>query len=354
MSGPLDEKQTDSRDRMAALATEGEPLGLVERLRAWRSSRLGKVVMALVAVVAVGLSGAFVVLRLRDSLGELATMDLSLRWSDALLALLCTFGCVLLGGVIWRLVLRGVGQELNGSACMRGHLLANLGGYLPGYGWKFVGKGLLTVRRGQVAAATVSAAVLSEFAALAATRVSVALWTFPLAGIGPLAWRPWPWEIAALRVGGALILLAFPWTWATALRFLCTHSPGRWRIPAPRPSRLLGACAVMCVTWLVYGTGFGLLVRWLSPAVGLAGMPVPSFSVTASFLVGLIMFFVPAGLTVREGVVLWALEAALPPGIAVVAALASRLVLMAAEVLGAIAGLTMGRSGRNQSITPRD
>jgi len=334
MSAPLDEKQTDSRDRMAALATEGEPLGLVERLRAWRSSRLGKVVMALVAVVAVGLSGAFVVLRLRDSLGELATMDLSLRWSDALLALLCTFGCVLLGGVIWRLVLRGVGQELNGSACMRGHLLANLGGYLPGYGWKFVGKAVLAQRAG-LPGGWVSLAVLLEFIGLAVTRLVIALWAVTPAVLQGLGLPVGTWVLWAARLIALLLMLAAPWVlaWLTQRR----ANTGRLCGLTVRPCALLAALGLMCLTWLLFGLGFVFLARAVHPiVVGQVGPLI--FSTTTSFLVSLLMFFVPAGLGVRESVVILTLQGVLPDAIVALLALLNRLVLIIAEVLGALLG----------------
>jgi len=290
--------------------------------------------MALVAVVAVGVSGAFVVLRLRDSLGELATMDLSLRWSDALLSLLCTFFCVLLGGVIWRLVLRGVGQELSWSACLRGHLLANLGGYLPGYGWKFVGKAVLAQRAG-LPAGWVSLAVLLEFIGLAVTRLVIALWAVTPNLVRGLGLPVGAWMLWSARGLALLLMLAAPWILARVSQ--SGTMPERLRGLTVCPRALLAALALMCLTWLLFGLGFVFLARAVHPiTVGQVGPLI--FSTTTSFLVSLLMFFVPAGLGVRESVVILTLQGVLPDAIVALLALLNRLVLIVAEVMGALLG----------------
>ena len=100
------------------------------------------------------------------------------------------------------------------------------------------------------------------------------------------------------------------------------------------------ALAIMCFTWLLYGVSFSLLVKsFYDIAPGEIGNVV--FSTTTSFLVSLLMFFVPAGIGVRESVVIYMLEPTLPAAIVTVSALSSRATLLLAELLGALMGSWM-------------
>ena len=328
-------QQTASAENVieTALPRE-EPFGLLQRVNAWRKSRVGRVVMASVALLAVGLSGTFVFIRLRDSLVPLASMAVSLRWGDAFISLGCTFLCVLMGGVIWRQMLRGVGQDLNWSACMRGHLLANLGGYLPGYGWKFVGKAVLAQRAG-VPASWVSLAVLIEFTGLALTRLVIALWALPFELLAIFGLSVGSGVLWLARVLALALLVVSPWIIGWLVRRARTRE--KMRALTVRPFALLSGLGLMCLTWLLYGLGFVFLARAVYPIEMIQVGPLV-FSTTTSFLVSLLMFFVPAGLGVRESVVILTLEGILPVGIVTLIALLNRLILIIAEVLGALLG----------------
>ena len=310
----------------------------VGKVRRWRNSPAGRAIMALVALVAVALSAYYVVSKLAASLRQITTMHLVPRWSYALAALAVTLVCVFLGGIIWHLVLRGVGQDLGWRTCMRAHLLANLGGYLPGYGWKFVGKAYLIQRAG-VPVAWVSFAVLLEFAGLAVSRAVVALSALPPAFLNRFGWEIKPGALWLSRSMAWALLLAVPWLLQILLRYL--PQAARLRRTQIRPRPLALASLLMCFTWLLYGLGFALLTRAIFD-VGPEHLASLVFSTTTSFLVSLLMFFVPAGLGVRESVLIFTLEGLLPDAIITLGALLSRVVLIIAEVLGALAGSWMG------------
>jgi hypothetical protein len=67
------------------------------------------------------------------------------------------------------------------------------------------------------------------------------------------------------------------------------------------------------------------------------------FSTSISWVLSLLVFFVPGGLGVRESVIIYTLGNVLPESIAVMGALTSRAILILAELSGALIGVWMWR-----------
>jgi glycosyltransferase 2 family protein len=325
---------------------------------AWRRHPLWRAFAVVAGITAVGLSTFYIIARLRENLAQLAEWRLAPAPLPLVAALVLTFLCILLGGTSWRLVLGALGQRPPLRDCLRAQFLSNLGGYLPGYGWKFVGKGLLSRRFAQPG--TVSAAVLVEFASLAVTRLVVALVMVPAAFGQRLGVQPSWWHMALTRTLAMALLVGFPWALRGIAALVNGRRRGRWRLPEVDARCLLAALALMAFTWIIYGLGFALLVRAIDPAITPGDAPMLIFGVTSSYLASLLMFFVPAGLAIREGVVLLTLEHTLTPPVALAAAVLSRLVLLAAELLGAAVGALMRdrrtrpSDAHNPSMTPKD
>ena len=325
---------------------------------AWRRHPLWRAFAVVAGAAAVGLSIYYIVARLRENLAQLAEWRLAPAPLPLVAAFVLTFLCIILGGTSWRLVLGALGQRPPLRDCLRAQFLSNLGGYLPGYGWKFVGKGLLSRRFAQPG--MVSAAVLVEFASLAVTRMVVALAIVPAAFGQRLGLTPSWWHMALTRTLAVALLVGFPWGLRGIATLVNKRQRSRWRLPEVDARRLLTALALMGLTWIIYGLGFALLVRAIDPAITSGDAPMLIFGVTSSYLVSLLMFFVPAGLAIREGVVLLTLEHTLTPTVALAAAVLSRLVLLAAELLGAAVGALMRdrrtspSDAHNPSMTPKD
>ena len=330
-------RETPIQERCAPRSEEESFPGL--SLARWRRNRFWRVVSAFVGIVAVGLSTYYIVVKLSSSIRQVADWQLSVRPWPALLSFVIMLLCVLSGCTIWHLVLKGVGRTLPWRVCARAHLLANLGGYLPGYGWKFVGKAYLIQREG-VAMGMVSFAVLLEFMGLATTRAVVALATLPRSFLDRFGWDlPDPY-FGWLRIGACCLLFSLPWLVERTVLWMQHHSRRRWGDLLIDKRALWLALLLMCFTWVLYGLGFALLIRSLYD-VRLDQVSTLVFSTTTSFLVSLMMFFIPGGISVREGVVIYTLENVLPDVIVTVGALLSRLVLLLAEAIGALVGSWM-------------
>jgi uncharacterized membrane protein YbhN (UPF0104 family) len=110
------------------------------------------------------------------------------------------------------------------------------------------------------------------------------------------------------------------------------------------------------VAWLGNGGAFALFVRSLIeiPAAAVPGLVAANAIAVAA---GILVFVVPAGLGAREAVLALLLSPYAPgPGVAALVAVASRLWVLAAEVLGAALSLTVrrraGADGRGREPGP--
>jgi uncharacterized membrane protein YbhN (UPF0104 family) len=83
------------------------------------------------------------------------------------------------------------------------------------------------------------------------------------------------------------------------------------------------------------GFGFFLLVASLYQ-VTIGQMPSFVFAISMSFIAGLLAFFVPAGIGVREGVLVFLLSFWLPAPVAAAAAIMARVILAIGEAVAFI------------------
>jgi uncharacterized membrane protein YbhN (UPF0104 family) len=307
-------------------------------LATWRSNRGWKVASTALALVAVGLSTYYLASKLGDSLRHAATLDWRIVAGPLALSTAITFVCVLLGSLDWHLTMKSVRAGLSWRACASSYLLATLGGYLPGYAWRHLGIAYLTKRQG-ISVKNASLAVLIEFVAIVAVRAALALSTMPsslLARWGLDVPLLYPRALAALLW---LALLLAP----LALEQLARRARQRhttWADLRFHRTSLWLAMLVISVSHVLYGWGFAILANAVS-GVGPLPLGAAVFSTSASWLVTLAMFFVPAGLSVREGAITLGLSGVLPEGIAALAAVLSRGVLILAEGIGALIGWWM-------------
>lgn len=256
--------------------------------------RWARRVLALAAVVGVGLA----LLSAVEDAGEVALPGVG--------RLLVAGGFVALGvlaaGAAWAVLVPGPGV----LALLPGFLLAQLARYVPGSVWQGVGQVLdahrLGVGRGaasvafvvQLATQLVGAGLVGTLAVL---RPELGGWRWAaLAGVLPvvLLWRP--------------LLTA-------VLRLATRLAPRRLgHLPDTLPSqlRILAATGFGVVTALVLGLGFAVL---LPDPSGLAGLLGAVGVFAAAWVVGFLVVPLPAGLGVRELVLVVGLTGIGPSGI---------------------------------------
>ncbi|GAB3452228.1 lysylphosphatidylglycerol synthase transmembrane domain-containing protein [Streptomonospora sediminis] len=319
---------------------------MLNRLRANRWVRL--------AVVAVVLACAGAALYSRWGEARDALVALS-PWALAVsaLAALAGLGAQLMA---WRAVLADLGSRLPVGTAARVMFLGQLGKYLPGSVWAFVAQVELArdhrVPRQRGIAATVLAVAVTL-----TVNLAVAAATLPFASAD--AARRWWWVLVLAPV----LLAALHPRVVTAL----IHATLRL---ARRARRIRGAAGggadgrPVRDTELEHVSGRGMAAAlgwsllawvpmslhvWLLAAAAGAGqdpraLPAAAGAYALAWTLGILVVFAPAGLGVRELVLLVGLAPVLDPGSALVVAALSRLIMTAADLLWAGGALVATRS----------
>jgi uncharacterized membrane protein YbhN (UPF0104 family) len=256
---------------------------------------------------------------------------ISLKWrlepglfaaATALLAL--SYGLV---AGLWGLALRrAAGTRLSTGA--RIWFLSNLARYVPGNVWSYVGAVELARREGVARRTTLAVMALTQL-----LSVGVAL----LAGLPVLL-------AERARLGRPALLGAVVVVVAAALAALFRRqllALARRRLPGLDPADLTPSPATVAILvvgyacyWAVTGLAFAGLVASMYPLPA-ADVPLVVAAYAAAYAAGFLALLTPAGLGVREGVLVVALAPVLPAGPALVVALVSRLWMMLVELAGA-------------------
>jgi glycosyltransferase 2 family protein len=296
--------------------------------RARRRSRW--VTVAVLAVVA-GFFAAALTARWRDVI--------SLKWQ--LQPGVFVVACVLLAlsyalvACLWGLALgRAAGTPLPAGA--RIWFLSNLARYVPGNVWSYVGAVELARREGVARRTTLAVMALTQV-----LSVAVAL----LVGLPVLLA-----ERARLGRPALLGMLTVALVSVVAVVFRRRLLElARRRFPELEPGDLTPSASTVALLvfgyaayWLLTGLAFAVFVRSLYPLPA-AEVPLAAAAYAAAYAAGFLSLLTPAGLGVREGVLVVALAPVLPAGPALVVALLSRLWMMLAELAGAgVAHLAAG------------
>jgi uncharacterized membrane protein YbhN (UPF0104 family) len=264
---------------------------------------------------------------------------LAARWNDVIslkwrlepgLFVLATVVLALSYGLVawlWGLALhRAAGTRVAAGAKI--WFLANLARYVPGNVWSYVGAVELARREGVARRTTLSVMALTQV-----LSVGVAL----LAGLPVLlAERA---RLGRPALLGAVVVAAGAGLAALFRRQLLVLA--RRRLPGFDPADLTPSAATVvllvsgyAVYWAVTGLAFAALVASLYPLAA-SDVPLVVAAYAAAYAAGFLALLTPAGLGVREGVLVVALAPVLPAGPALVVALLSRVWMMLVELAGA-------------------
>lgn len=251
------------------------------------------------------------------------------RWSEASAALRSiplwvlpvSFVAAMLGlaaqCVAWRAVLAGLWSRLPLPATVHVFFLAQLGKYVPGSVWAFAAQVELArdygVPRARGAAATVLAVVITLVVNLVIAAV-----TLPFVSVD--AAHQWWWALAAAPL---LLAMLHPWILNRCVR-------GVTIAPTAVGTGVLASFAA----WIPLGTHIAVLTMGVGVEPARA-FPIAAGSYALAWTLGVVLVVAPAGIGVREAVLVVGLSPVLGPGAALVVASLSRLVTTAADVVWA-------------------
>lgn len=238
---------------------------------------------------------------------------------------------------VWREVLAGLDVDLPAKTAARVFFSSQLGKYVPGAVWPIVLQVEAGRRHGAARRTMLTAGAFSLVIGVS-TGILVACLLLPLADAHALS-RYW---FALLAVPVLLVLLhprTLPLAVDRAMRVL-RRPPLRERLRARQEVR---ACGWSVLSWL----GLGGQLTLLCDGLGKGGLSTFVLCVGAMGLavaLGVLFIPAPAGAGVREVVLVLALGALLHPGEALAVVVASRALLVAADVaLAVVAVVVTGR-----------
>lgn len=259
----------------------------------------------------------------REAVGALPLWVLPVTVSAGMLGLAAQM-------LAWRALLAGLGSPLPRRVAARVMFVGQLGKYLPGSVWAFLAQVELA-RDWRVPRSRGAAATLLAVAVTVAVSLAVAAVALPLSSAE--AARRWWW---ALALAPLLLAALHPRIVVWGIR-LAARPFARFReVAEAGPLGIGGRSVAAAVGWtLAAWVPLGLHAWILTWAVGgdallSAGPAVGGYAL--AWTLGLLVVFAPAGLGVREVVLVVALAPVVDAGAALVVAVLSRLVMTVADV----------------------
>ncbi len=251
-------------------------------------------------------------------------------------------------GLIWRAVLARLDSHLGLRTCLRIYLASEFVRYIPGNVWHVLTRILWVSRYGvsrPVAFASMAIELITKLAAgVLVFSVSLLFWQ-DFGKIGSLL-RGSLLDILGIASIIALFIGLHPRILNGVLNWALRRMKREAIQLTLKYSDILFITLAWCVSWIVAGTAFYVLLLALWPVAPLVAWPICIGIYAIAWDIGFVSFITPSGLGIREAaiVALFALAFPLPIGLASIMALISRLVSTLAEaVCVSIAYLSGGK-----------
>ncbi len=286
-----------------------------------------------VVMVAVVAFGAFLVAR--NWAGLRAAVS-AVGWPVMLLsAVLAVLGTASVER-IWVELLRASGAHLRERAAATAFFVSQIGKYLPGSLWPVVAQ-MEFGRRSGIARRVMFGANVIMLAVVAATGLLTGAVLLPGASTDGL--RTYWWVFLFLPpLLASLHPRTIPWVLDTVLRLVHREPLGQ-RLEGGRTARAVGWGFV---TWALLGTHLWAMTAALGGG-SLRGLLSAVGGMALAFAAGLLFPLAPAGAGVRDAVLTLTLTPTIGSTQALAVALASRVILVVADVLLAALGAALGR-----------
>lgn len=226
---------------------------------------------------------------------------------------------------------RGEGLDLGYAEIFRIVAISQLGKYIPGGVWHFVGRFNLYHDR-ELSARKSTKALIAENVWLLTGAVISGAAAGLLSPQAPellarIGWRVGGWELAALGAG-----LLFAWLGLLVGFERFFRMKDEAQLAWGRVLRLMG---VQAAVWVLLGVSFAFVFPQVSADTLLLNISVYALS----WIVGYVVVFAPGGLGVREATLTWMLATVIAPEDALIYSTVHRFVYVVVElILGALAG----------------
>lgn len=277
-------------------------------------------------------------------------------WTALAIAACCYAATVPLAAWAWQRLLRGLEMRAAFRPLLAILLVTQIGKYLPGNVGHLVGRSGFALRAG-MPAATLATSILYEIALLLATGVAV--------GVVSLVASPALYEILgtshasslALGVGvaAALFLVAFGWRTLLARggRFLPRVLVEIGASPRLGASAMAMATSLYAAAYLAIGLSALVMAHGLRPAA-MPDLALLTGAFSIAWVVGFVTPGAPAGIGVREALLLLMLAPSLGRSDATMLVLSLRVATMLGDTLCLLAGMALLGHGGITFGTPKE
>ena len=274
----------------------------------------------------VGLAGmAFLLRTMWTHRDEMKDSFSQLTWSSLVGAVFFAFMSMSYLGWMWGRLLLRRGYKVPRAQLVSWYYTGQLGKYVPGGVWAVVGRAEMAVRGGVPRADAYSVTGLSMFttysaAALCAALGSLLSWERPIIGAALLL---------ALLFG--LSVYAIAPLRQRLMGLLRKVTSGTNELTAPKD--MLALTIVQVPAWIMISLSTTITAHAFGAEVGVLHM---FFVSSLSWLIGFLVIGAPGGLGVRESIFTGLLSASIGTSTALSLAVASRMIFVSVDFLGAL------------------
>uniref|UniRef100_A0A7V3ZWV9 Flippase-like domain-containing protein n=1 Tax=candidate division WOR-3 bacterium TaxID=2052148 RepID=A0A7V3ZWV9_UNCW3 len=225
---------------------------------------------------------------------------------------------------VWRYILKGFGVEIQPSMAVISWIYSNIGKYMPGKIWQFVGRVALTK---DVIPEITLTTVFLEVIISSSSAVMVFFARFFLKG-----GLPQLWAVYALILFAVLLLLQHPVVLRFFLRIFAkirkkNYDLSKVRIPLKRN---LLVFLWYFTLWIATGVSFWIMIQGSNIKISLFDS-VTTYPI--SWILGYLALVAPAGFGVRESVLMTLLKTSYPVEVASAFSLLTRIALIFTDFL---------------------
>ncbi len=268
-------------------------------------------------------------------LADLRQLDFSFTPAPLLLSITAALSWMLVQSYLWRLVLRAVGAATGARPAIAQVWLPNLGKYLPGKIWAAVGRIYLSGLAGiPLARATLGLAVENVCFILAGAMLA-AITLLLSTGLSRSGADDHELLLPLLAVVVVGLVVVHPRVWSGVANLLLRRLGRETIEPHIGYRRSLGLVLCYVVSWSLLGIGLCAWTMAIAPftpelALRVVGVYVIGWSL------GYVSMLAPAGIGVREGIMMAGLAGQVAPEQAVAIALGLRVYFTLIDVVAAL------------------
>jgi len=241
-------------------------------------------------------------------------------------------------GLIWQAILARLGHRLDLRLCLRIYLASEFVRYIPGNVWHVLTRifwvGKYGVSR-PIAFTSMTIELITKLAAGALVFAVSLLFWHDVGAISRISALNQIAVIVGVATILALLILLYPRVLNGLLNFALRLLKRDPVLLTLRYSDILLITLAWCVSWIVAGAAFYVLLLALWPETPLVALPICIGIYAIAWDIGFVSFFTPSGLGFREAAIvgLFALALPLPAGLGTIMAFLSRLVSTLAELV---------------------